>query len=79
MADLEDSGTPNSADYNGTLEDLLEEEKTPDHPDMDQTDTLRALLEALEAEKKKNGGDDGDEDLAREEAQEEVYDYFLDA
>ena len=26
MADLEDSGTPNS-DYNGTLEDLLEEEK----------------------------------------------------
>ena len=81
MADLEDSGTPNSADYNGTFDDLLEDEEEAvpkPGPDMDQTDTLRALLVALEAEKKKSQGlEEGeDEELVD---QEEVYDYFLDA
>ena len=43
MADLEDSGTPNSADYNGTFDDLLEDEEEAvvgdiDIPDLDAGD-----------------------------------------
>ena len=52
---------------------MLDEEEEGLKLDMDQTDTMRALLAALEKDKQADGSEE------RDEKQEEEYDYFLDA